>query len=133
MHKYEIIQNYDLQSLLSIMCEAGLPSVAAKHHNQVDAARRTFPTNGTRLSYDVMIIDEMLKFVGEVKGKVPNPQFVVEWNNLSAIAPLICLTDGAMLVFDVNIRRSIPFGTFSKIANSFEDALKQLVHTVPPF
>ncbi len=133
MHNFDIIRNFDLRSLLSIMNEAGLPSVASKHLNRFDAARRTFSINDRSLSFNVFMIDEMLKFVGEVRGFNNDPQFIIEWNNISPIAPLIGLEDGAALIFDVNVRRSIPFGTFRKIANSFEDAMKRLDQTIPRF
>jgi len=123
MNNYEILGRFDPDSLLDLMGECGMPAKRAKFQSTIDCVKRTPNALRDKTFYHVVLMDEMLKFIGEAQSEPRSPSFIMSWNNNSPIAPLIAIKNGMALSFDVNVRRGLPFGTFAKIARAYEDAL----------
>jgi hypothetical protein len=138
MNDFEIIQDLSQRSLIALMEECGMDAsadtVRARDGRSLDVARRTFHVGSRLISYYIALDNETLGFMGEVKGARVSHDFVVNWNNLERIAPLIQLVlpppsdapDILVLKHSTNVRRSLAFATFRKIALSFEHAMMKL-------
>jgi len=145
VHNFEIIQDFSQSGLIALMAECGLAASAAslgsREGRSFDVARRSFGIGSRQISYCAYLDNETLGFMGEVEGARVSQDFVVNWNNLERISPLIQLIpkppSGAsnilVLKFSTNVRRSLPFATFRTIASNFEQAMIKLDRSAMSF
>lgn len=145
MNDFEIIPDFSQRSLITLMAACGLDASAERltslEGRSVDVARRIFYVGSRPISYYAALDNETLGFSGQVDDARVSQQFIVDWNNLERIAPLIQLvpdppsdaSDILILKFSTNVRRSLPFATFRMIASSFEQAMIKLDHSALSF
>lgn len=138
MNDFGIIPDFSQRSLLTLMADCGLgasaETITSREGRSFDVARRIFFVGSRRISYYATLDGETLGFWGQVDGARVSQQFVVDWNNIEPIAPLIQLvpdppsdaSDILILKFSTNVRRSLPLATFKMIALSFEQAMIKL-------
>lgn len=146
MNDFELIPDFSQRSLITLMAACGLDAsaerITSRNGRSLDVARRLSYVGSRRISYYAALDNETLGFVGQVEDARVSQQFVVDWNNIERIAPLIQLvpedppsdaSDILILKFSTNVRRSLPFATFRMIASSFEQAMIKLDRSAVSF
>lgn len=121
MHEFDIIQKYEPADLVALMKAIGRPAHQHKATETMVVAARTIEAAGRQISYFLYLENDALCMVGQLKLKgPPTNDYVVNWNNVRPISPLIGLDDGAILKFALNVRRSTTFASFRTVVTEFE-------------
>jgi len=127
VHDHEIIQRYEPADLVALMKAIGRPAQQHKAMETMVVTARTIEAAGRPITYFVYLENDALCMVGQLKLKgPPTNDFVVNWNNLCPISPLIGLDDGAILKFALNVRRSTTFAAFRTVVTEFENHFHRL-------
>lgn len=134
MPELEIIHNFDQASLSRLMRNIGRSATPVRV-GKVDGVHHSIASRFERLDYSLGLDGETLKFVSFIHNVIVSMEFVVEWNNVEPVAPIIRLerdppvpgsTHQLILKFDRNVKYGLPSKTFRGLVEIYEASLRRL-------
>ncbi|WP_298841986.1 hypothetical protein [uncultured Salinicola sp.] len=134
MTEPQIINRFDQASLARLMQRIGRITTPVRV-GKVDGVHHSVASRFETLDYSLGLDGETLKFVSFIHNIVVPMEFIVEWNNVEPVAPVIRLerdppipgfTHQLILKFDRNVKYGLPSMTFRGLVEIYEASLRRL-------